>query len=111
MTTKLSLISILEEFVIAGGISKEEALDISKEMKIDFSKEKFSFEDFVAGANHEIEHQKVLNKNPKSIAQIAVDHLKEDPEYYQKLKTIEEKYSGPKKYKKQLRTEKLFDME
>jgi flagellar hook-associated protein FlgK len=82
---KLSLKSILESHIIDNGISKHEGILIANNLNINFNNEKFSFDDFLQGANHEIEHKKEVNSSPSKIAQIALDHLKEDPLYYKKL--------------------------
>lgn len=86
---KLSLLKILESHVLDQGISEHEAVNLAKQLNIDFEMEGFSFDDFVDGANHEIEHGQTVQGSPSTVARIAVDHLREDPQYYQKLKGIE----------------------
>lgn len=86
---KLSLLRIFESHMIDGGISPQEAQKIAAKLNLDFNKERFGFEEFLDGANHEIEHKKEVNSSPTKIAQIALDHLREDPDYYKKLATIE----------------------
>lgn len=86
---KLSLLKIFESHIIDQGISPEEGQNIAKQIGLDFDREEFSFEDFLDGANHEIEHQDTVHKSPSTIGKIALDHLREDPDYYDKLKEIE----------------------
>lgn len=86
---KLSLVKILESHVIDNGISHDEGMNIASKLGLDFDQEQFSFEDFLDGANHEMEHKDVVSFSPTKIAKIAVDHLREDPEYYKKLSKIE----------------------
>lgn len=74
------------------GFSKEESKRAANSLDIDFSKEKFSFENFHDGINHEREHASV-SKAASTLGQVALDHLKEDPKYYEKLKKIEESTS------------------
>ncbi len=46
--------------------------------------------DWVEGCQHELEHWKTVKGNPLMIAGIALDHLRENPKYYQILKKIEQ---------------------
>ena len=48
---------------------------------------------WIAGCNHEMEHIETVGGNRLTIARIALDHLREDPNYYQKLKGIEKSVS------------------
>jgi Protein of unknown function (DUF5661) len=77
---------------IVGGFSKEEAQRALTKVKVDLDKLGVRFEDFVRGMNVEREH-KDLVQDAKSIAKIALAHLREDPHYYQKLAKIEVKKS------------------
>lgn len=45
--------------------------------------------EWIKGCDHELEHWKTVNGNPIIIARIALDHLREDPRYYQKLEKME----------------------
>lgn len=69
--------------------------DLAKKLKVDL--DKISFEDFKDGVIHEMEHGSVNPKtnvtqdNLLATAKIALAHLEEDPDYYKKLATIEEK--------------------
>lgn len=78
-----------ESHVISGGISSDEAKKLAVELDLNFNTEDFDFSDFLKGANHEIEHAKTVDKSPSTIARIAVDHLREDSKYYDKLMKIE----------------------
>lgn len=68
--------------------SKEEIADIAKKLNIDFSK--FSLEDFTTGINIELEHgtinkdTNVTNDDLETTAKIALAHLNEFPNYYNK---------------------------
>lgn len=76
--------------------SKEETKAIAKKLKIDFSKEKFSFNEFFMGVNVELEHGKrfknanVTNDDPFLTGKIALAHLLEFPDYYTRLKKMED---------------------
>lgn len=68
--------------------SKDEIADIAKKLNIDFSK--FSLEDFTTGINIELEHgtinkdTNVTNDDLETTAKIALAHLNEFPNYYNK---------------------------
>lgn len=79
-----------------GEVTREEAIEIAKKLKINFSKEKFDLSDFVKGINVELEHGK---KSPKTnvtnddlilTGKIALAHLNEFPDYYIRLAKLEE---------------------
>ena len=63
-------------------------LNVAKKLNIDFSK--FSLEDFITGINIELEHglvnplTNVTNNNLLLTAKIALAHLNEFPNYYNK---------------------------
>lgn len=78
-----------EKRMIDNGIDKDEAKTLAKRIHLNIPKEKFSLSDFFSGANHEIEHADTVNKSPTKIGKIAVDHLEEDPDYYEKLSKME----------------------
>ncbi|MCF0149088.1 MAG: hypothetical protein HUJ77_11905 [Clostridium sp.] len=75
--------------------TKAEASKIAKELGIDFSKEKFTLNDFTAGLNVELEHgtrsllTNVTNDNPIITGKIALAHLNEIPDYYVRLRKLE----------------------
>lgn len=73
----------------------EEAKKIAKELKIDFSKEKFDIEQFRMGLDVELEHgsrfpnANVTYDDPILTGKIALAHLMEFPDYYTRLKKLE----------------------
>jgi hypothetical protein len=81
--------TLFETHIIDRGISPREAQMIANRLGLDFKRERFDFKQFLKGANHEIEHRREVESSPSKIAQIALDHLKEDPMYYDKLERIE----------------------
>ncbi|MDU5106460.1 MULTISPECIES: DUF5661 family protein [unclassified Clostridium] len=75
--------------------TKDEASRIAKRLGIDFSKEKFTLDDFTIGVNVELEHgtkslfTNVTNDNPIITGKIALAHLNEIPDYYVRLSKLE----------------------
>lgn len=75
--------------------TKDEATKIANKLSIDFDKEKFSLKDFHNGMNVELEHGRVCaktnttNDNPTITGKIALAHLNEFPDYYERLKKLE----------------------
>lgn len=69
-------------------INQKDVMDIAKKLDIDFSK--FSLEDFITGINIEMEHgtispaTNVTNDDLEMTAKIALAHLNEFPNYYNK---------------------------
>jgi len=65
-----------------------EALDIAKQLGIDFGKVKFTSEEYLEGINIELEHgtvdpyTNVTNDDPLITGKIALAHLNEVPIYY-----------------------------
>ncbi len=78
------------------GFSKEEAAAIALLLGIDFSKSKFDLNEFWLGVNTELEHGKKYNQTnvtadePITTGKIALAHLSEFPDYYTRLKVLEE---------------------
>lgn len=76
--------------------SKREAKEIASRLKIEFSKEKFNFDEFLMGVNVELEHgtrypiANVTENDPILTGKIALAHLLEFPDYYTRLKVLEE---------------------
>lgn len=74
--------------------NKEDALLIGKYLNIKF--DKFDVEQFTIGLNVELEHgsidptTNVTNDNPILTGKIALAHLHEFPDYYTRLKKMEE---------------------
>src|SRR5690606_4589961 len=75
----------VEEDLIPGGLADDKTLDdIAKKHNVSIQDIQIQFE---MGVEVEMEHT-----NDKSLAkEIAMDHLMEDPQYYTKLKQVEEK--------------------
>jgi len=71
-----------------GGFTSEESQRIAESLNLDFSKEKFGLGQFRTGVNAEREHGDV-SQSGEVLGKIALVHLREDPEYYKKLKKIE----------------------
>ena len=76
----------------------KDIIEIANQLNIDFTK--FSLSDFITGINIELEHglvdpkTNVTNNNLLTTAKIALAHLKEFPNYYNKeygLPAFEEK--------------------
>lgn len=76
--------------------SKEEAAAIALLLGIDFSKSKFNLTEFWMGVNTELEHGKkyyltsVTGDDPITTGKIALAHLNEFPDYYRRLKILED---------------------
>jgi hypothetical protein len=74
--------------------TSEEALQIAKELNIDFSE--YDLEQFRMGLDVELEHgthdnhTNVTNDDPILTGKIALAHLNEFPDYYTRLKRMEE---------------------
>jgi len=70
-------------------ISKEKAKEIGNNLNIDF--DKFNFKQFWVGCNVELEHSDVYKSddNELTAGKIALDHLKEIPDYYTRLTKME----------------------
>lgn len=75
--------------------NKEDALVIARVLNIDFEKERFDLEEFYMGINVELEHgtrypeANVTNNDPVLTGKIAYAHLKEFPDYYERLEKLE----------------------
>ncbi len=76
--------------------SKEEAAAIALLLGIDFTKSKFDLNEFWMGVNTELEHGRKYNQTnvtadePITTGKIALAHLNEFPDYYKRLKVLEE---------------------
>lgn len=74
----------------------EDAKVIAEKLEIDFAKEQFDLQQFLLGINVELEHGKrnkktnVTDDNPILTGKIALAHLMEFPDYYIRLKKLEE---------------------
>ena len=73
-----------------------EAAEVAKELGIDWKRVKFSLEEFRRGMNTELEHglhdpdTNITNDDPLLTGKIAWAHLKEVPNYYDRLAHMEE---------------------
>ncbi|CAH0142706.1 hypothetical protein SRABI134_00575 [Peribacillus sp. Bi134] len=82
--------------IVKTSFSKEEAAAIALLLGIDFNKSKFNFDEFWMGVNTELEHGKVSSQtnvtgdDPIITGKIALAHLHEFPDYYKRLKVLEE---------------------
>lgn len=72
---------------IADGVSKTEALELGRRLAVDF--ERIPLGEWQMGIAHEREHNEVLKGDPLKTAMTALDHLKEHPDYYSRLKKME----------------------
>ncbi|WP_442600167.1 DUF5661 family protein [Neobacillus sp. D3-1R] len=81
---------------IKTSFTKEEAAAIALLLGIDFNTSKFNLNEFWMGVNTELEHgmrsnqTNVTNDNPITTGKIALAHLNEFPDYYRRLKVLEE---------------------
>jgi hypothetical protein len=81
---------------VKAGFSKEEAAAIALLLGIDFTKNKFDLNEFWMGVNVELEHGRrdswtnVTGDDPILTGKIAWAHLNEFPDYYKRLKVLED---------------------
>jgi len=69
--------------------TKEQAEKLGEDLGIDWDKSKFTLKQLLQGMKVELEHKDVTQGDPKTTAKIALAHLKEDADYYTKLKQVE----------------------
>jgi hypothetical protein len=73
----------------------DEAFSAAQELGIDFSKEPFDLEELRTGMDVELEHGQrdpatdVTQDDPVITAKIALAHLREMPDYYERLAEME----------------------
>jgi hypothetical protein len=73
----------------------DEARAIGSQLGIDWAKAPFTAESYAAGMNIELEHgardpeTNVTNDDPTTTGKIALAHLKEYPDYYERLDKLE----------------------
>jgi len=72
-----------------GGFTSSEASRIAKLMDLDLAAEGISLQQWIAGLNEELEHKDVTQSAAVKTGKIALAHLKEDSQYYAKLKKME----------------------
>ncbi|WP_246946074.1 DUF5661 family protein [Bacillus pinisoli] len=76
--------------------TREEAAAIALLLGIDFNKVMFDLDEFWMGVNTELEHGRtyyptnVTMDDPITTGKIALAHLNEFPDYYKRLKVLEE---------------------
>jgi hypothetical protein len=76
--------------------SKEEAAAIALLLGINFNNSKFNLDEFWMGVNTELEHGNISNQtnvtsdDPLITGKIALAHLNEFPDYYKRLKVLEQ---------------------
>jgi hypothetical protein len=76
--------------------SKDEAAAIALLLGVDFNKSKFDLDEFWMGVNTELEHGKISSQtnvtgdDPIITGKIALAHLNEFPDYYKRLKVLED---------------------
>lgn len=81
---------------VKASFSKEEAAAIALLLGIDFTKNKFDLNEFWMGVNVELEHGRrdsrsnVTGDDPILTGKIAWAHLNEFPDYYKRLKVLED---------------------
>lgn len=86
--------SIINSEVPKITFTTEEAIEIAKQLNIDFSK--FNIEQFRMGLDVELEHGRkcvitnVTNDDPIMTGKITLAHLNEFPDYYTRLTKLEE---------------------
>ena len=79
-----------------GNFSSEEARRIGEQIGIDWGSAPFDVEEFRAGLDVELEHglhdpaTNVTDDDPTVTAKIALAHLNEFPDYYNRLERMEE---------------------
>jgi len=78
----------------------DEARTIAQKIGLDFTKVKFSLEEFAEGLAIELEHgsndpqTNVTNDDPLLTGKIAWAHLNEIPDYYDRLEQMEKEAEG-----------------
>lgn len=94
--TRSTMVSAKEnKKMYVGGFSTEEAKAVADSLNIDFSKVDYTLSAFRAGMEVELEHASVTHKEAIKTGKIALDHLREDPKYYTKLKKVEKSVGLP----------------
>jgi hypothetical protein len=80
--------------------TEQEAAGVAAALGLDFDDEAFDVTQFVAGMNVELEHgsadpaTNVTNDDPTTTGKIALAHLREFPDYYIRLATMEAEAEG-----------------
>jgi len=79
----------VKESDIMPPFSADEAQLLAERMGIDFEELDTTPDEFLKGLNVELEHRFLTSGDPSDTALIALDHLREDPQYYSKLLEME----------------------
>jgi len=85
----MSLKFKIKESDILPPFSLPEAKVLADRMNIDLEEIGADIHEFLNGINIELEHKVLTKGDPSDTALIAIDHLREDPLYYTKLKKME----------------------
>lgn len=91
-----SIIEIIVRDQESNLFQKKKRLTIALLLGIDFSQSKFDLDEFWMGVNIELEHGKISSQtnvtgdDPIITGKIALAHLNEFPDYYKRLKVLEE---------------------
>ena len=67
-----------------------EAKAIGDKLKVNWNR--FNLEQFRMGLEVEWEHRKVLRRKMSLVGKVVLDHLRELPDYYTRLKKMERKH-------------------
>jgi hypothetical protein len=84
----------LEKSIQTGRYGEFEAGLLAHVLGVEFAREAFDLPQFIQGLNIEVEHTKPpfdVAKNDVDVARIALAHLQEAPDYYEKLAQVEGK--------------------
>jgi hypothetical protein len=80
----------------AGGFTREEVARAAKALGVDFGETKFGLDQLVEGMRVEREHADAVGRGAEAIAKVALAHLRELPDYYERLRRVEKvKKAGP----------------
>jgi hypothetical protein len=87
-------------------ITLEDAKKYGKKLKINFKK--IDIKQFMKGLKEEQEHKNAVDNNMMTVAKITLDHLKEYPDYYDKLEQMKKDDKKDVILKKSTRKDKKF---
>jgi hypothetical protein len=80
----------LKSLLVEAITNVKQAQELGEKIGIDWDKSKFKPSDLLQGFKVELEHRDVTKGDPVMTAKIAWAHLKEKPDYYQRLKAVED---------------------
>jgi len=81
---------LLTGLLIENITTVEQAKKLGEKIGVQWGKVKFTPKDLLQGCKVELEHKDVTKGDPVMTAKIALAHLKELPDYYQRLKAVED---------------------